>query len=50
VAAGEWSFPAFTSSLGTTLGINQVWVCDLAQFLENILGNFSRFRDLFTIT
>jgi len=39
----------FTGSLTTKLGINQVSVCDLAQFLENILGNYSRLQDSFTI-
>jgi hypothetical protein len=39
----------FTGSLATKLGINQVSVCDLAQFLENNLGNYSRLQDSFTI-
>jgi len=40
----------FTGSLATKLGIYQVSVCDLAQFLKNILGNNSRLGDLLTIT
>jgi hypothetical protein len=39
----------FTGSLTTKLGINQVSVCDLAQFLRKILGNYSRLGDSFTI-
>jgi len=39
----------FTGSLTTKLGIYEVSVCDLAQFLENILGIYSRFQGPFAI-
>jgi hypothetical protein len=39
----------FTGSLATKLGIYPVSVCDLAQFLENFLGNNSRLHYRFTI-
>jgi hypothetical protein len=39
----------FTGSLATKLGIYPVSVCDLAQFLENFLGNNSRLHSRFTI-
>jgi hypothetical protein len=40
-----WSSLRYAGSLAINLGIYQVSVCELEQFLEEILGNFSRFRD-----
>jgi hypothetical protein len=44
MAAGIRYFPAVTGSLAIKLGIYEVLVCELAQFLEKNLGNNSRLR------
>jgi hypothetical protein len=47
--AGSGTSLRFTGSLATKLGLYQVSVCELAQFLENNLGKNSRSRPRLTI-